>query len=102
MEFHNLNQVVRVRLCEKECDKSYTVNKWIILSKDDVYDYWDFICKKEDFNIPNKYIEDDRVYLKPHVEITFSDRTNKCFYYETVEEALGVYNEIKISIKTIE
>lgn len=102
MEFHNLNQVVRVRLYEKEWDKSYTVNKRIILSKDGVYDYWDFICKKEDFNIPNRYIENDRVYFKPHVEITFSNQTEKCFYYGTVEEALVVYNEIKNSIKIIE
>lgn len=102
MEFHNLNQVVRVRLCEKEWDKCYRIRKRTFLSKGGVYDYWNFICKEEDFNIPNRYIENDRVYLKTHVEITFSDRTNKCFYYETIEEALGVYNEIKISIKTIE
>lgn len=102
MEFHNLNQAVRVRLCEKEWDRFYTVNKRTFLSKGGVYDYWKFICKKEDFNIQNRYIEDNRVYLNPYVEITFSDRTNKCFYYDTVEEALVVYNEIKNSIKTIE
>ena len=102
MEFHNLNQVVRVRLCEKQLDRFYTVNKRTLLSKGGVYDYWNFICKKEDFNIPNRYIEDDRVYLKPHVEITFSNRTEKCFYFDTVEDALGFYNGIRNSIKTIE
>jgi len=50
--------------------------------------YWgEFQCFVEDFNDPNQYIEDGKLYMVPHVNIYMCDRTySTTVYFKTVEE----------------
>ena len=48
--------------------------------------YWgEFRCFIEDFNEPNQYIEDGKVYMEPHVDIHMNDRSYPTtVYFKTV------------------
>ncbi len=60
-----------------------------------LYHWGEFRCFIEDFNEPNQYIEDDKVYYQPHVDIYMNDRTySSTVYFKTVEEMEDYANQI--------
>lgn len=44
---------------------------------------------------PNRYIEDNKVYWKPHADIHFADGTRRTEYFQTVEELDDFARKIK-------
>jgi hypothetical protein len=56
-----------------------------------LYCYGDFDCFLEDYNNPNHYIEDDKVYMVPHVDIYMNDRSYSSTVYFKTEEELNNY-----------
>ena len=60
-----------------------------------VFYYGDFECFVEDYENQHQYIEDDKVYMVPHVDIYMNDRTySSTVYFKTVEEMQDYANEI--------
>ena len=60
-----------------------------------VFYYGDFECFVEDYENQHQYIEDDKVYMVPHVDIYMNDRTySSTVYFKTVEEMQDYADEI--------
>lgn len=100
MEFHNSKQVVRVKLCEKARDNWYRIRKGTFFRQKGVYEIGYFFSSVETFNEPNRYIENNIVFYKPHVNVSFSNKTEKDFFFDTIEEANVFYNSLKDLIKS--
>jgi hypothetical protein len=60
-----------------------------------VYSWGEFLYFVDDFNEPNQYIEDGKVYMVPHIDIYMNDGYCESVYFKTIEEMNNYANEIK-------
>ena len=64
-------------------------------NKPAVYSWGEFLYFVDDFNEPNQYIEDGKVYMIPHIDIYMNDGYCESVYFKTIEEMNNYANEIK-------
>ena len=100
----NVKHISKIRVIEKEQDDRYvwivgtrflwfTVKTGFFWALGGRYGSYIYTSPEEVANLRHRYVEDKKVFYKPHIEIITTDGKTTTFWFDTMREIIDFLNK---------